>query len=385
MHKNMKMSVAMYSTFHSPGWKSEQLEVLVPLLRNENLFCKGYGIKRNFKRYESDLQLSILPLAISRLVFKLRFLPFICDYHAYLLGEYLLGTCYSNNIASDASSVVYIKPRPYNLVESCSRAGKKIILEFGEMHPNDTQRRLKSEYSYFNINSEYIFTSQYAIDESVKSIELADVIIVLSNESKRSFIRNGVPEHKIRVINLNLAKKYDNKYNDKKEFAFVSTATHSFVKGTHRLLLSWKKANIANVKLHIVGDLSNDMLDFLKAYGPFDNVIFTGKKKVSEYYNNYNFIGVLNSLSEGCPRAVIEYMGHGFPVITTPVATCDLVEHGVNGFIVDTCSELEDALIFFSENLEQYKSMGDNARHTAEETISNDFSGELFKLLKEEF
>lgn len=377
-----KVSIAFYSTFKTPGWKSEQLEALVPRLREENLFSKGYGI-RNFKKLsDKDLILSPIPLIVAKAVNKISKLPYLKDYYGYLTGEAVTGCIFKKQIAEDDSEVVYVKPRPLSIVKKCKEVGKYIVLEFGEMHPNDTYSALKTEYRKYGCNSEYIFTSRYAINEARKAIELADIIVVLSEESKRSFVRNGVDERKIKVINLGLNQRYKNTFSNDKEFAFVSTAKHSFVKGTHELLMAWKSANINNMTLYIVGELSEDIKLFVSEHGPFNNVTFTGKKKIEDFYRDYNFIGILNSLSEGYGRAVIEYMGHGFPVITTPVATCDIVVHEKNGLIINDTNELTQALQFFSNNISLYKKFGSEAREAAEETLDYSYTDEMLKLIK---
>ncbi|EHH1219051.1 glycosyltransferase family 4 protein, partial [Vibrio parahaemolyticus] len=230
--------------------------------------------------------------------------------------------------------------------------------------------------------SEYIYTSKYAIDEAIKSIELADKIIVLSEESKQSFIRNGVPQEKIKKINLGLNEAYNKSFDDRKPIAFVSTAKHSYVKGTHKLLLAWRKAEIKDTKLFIVGEVSKDIELFVEQFGPFENVIFTGKKNIHEFYQDYNFVGILNSLSEGYGRVVVEYMGYGFPVITTPVATCDIVVEGVNGFIVENEDMLINALHKTKRDKELYRSMGQSAKDCAEKTLEYNYTSEIIKLFK---
>ncbi len=377
-----KVSIAFYSTFSPPGWKSEQLQDIVPKLESEGYFEKGYGIKRLGKVGNKALDLSIIPLLCSRVLRRLRFLPFIKDYYPYLAGEYLTGLLFKRKISADNSKIVYLKARPFSLIKACKDSGKFIILEFGEMHPIETRERLSRDYDKFGVKSEYIFTSNYAIDESLKSIELADLIIVLSNESKKSFIKNGVPAEKIVVINLSLSRIYSNEYDPQKRFAFICTAKHSFVKGTHNLLLAWRKAKISNIPLFLVGDISNDLLDFMAKYGPFDNVYLMGNRDIHSFYLKFNFFGVLNSLSEGCPRAVIEYLGYGFPVITSPVSTCDIVEHGKNGFIVNDEHSLIDALQFFAEHIEDYERFSNYARISAVETMKNSYSEGFMKIIR---
>lgn len=376
------VSIAFYSTFTPPGWKSEQLEKLVPRLEKENAFVKGYGIKRFDKNTNENLILSPIPLIAARLVDRISNFPFFKDYYGYLFGEIITGVCFKNAIAKDISEIVYVKPRPLSIVRKCREAGKIIVLEFGEMHPTDTCDRLKSEYKKYGIESEYIYTSNFSISEAIKAIELSDIIVVLSEESKKSFIRNGVNEEKLKVINLGLNKTINNEFSSDKEYAFVCTAKHSFVKGTQNLLLAWRDANITNMSLYIVGELSNDIVMFIKKYGPFNNVRFLGRKNINELYPFYNFVGILNSLSEGCPRSVIEYMGYGFPVITTPVATCDIVIHAENGLIVNSQDELINAMIYYSENKDKYLEMGDSARSSAEKTLNTSYTEELICLLK---
>ncbi|EMA9067715.1 glycosyltransferase family 4 protein [Vibrio parahaemolyticus] len=377
-----KISIAFYSTFKRPGWKSEQLESLVPKLRQQNMFHKGYGLRFLRNEEEKDLFLSPLPLIVAKIIRTLSFLPFIKDYYHYLSGEHVFGLLFNKKLKNDDSNIVFLKPRPFNLVKSCKEHNKYVVLEFGELHPLDTYKRMKREYEKYPTESEYIYTSKYAIDEAIKSIELADKIIVLSEESKQSFIRNGVPQEKIKKINLGLNEAYNKSFDDRKPIAFVSTAKHSYVKGTHKLLLAWRKAEIKDTKLFIVGEVSKDIELFVEQFGPFENVIFTGKKNIHEFYQDYNFVGILNSLSEGYGRVVVEYMGYGFPVITTPVATCDIVVEGVNGFIVENEDMLINALHKTKRDKELYRSMGQSAKDCAEKTLEYNYTSEIIKLFK---
>lgn len=355
---------------------------MVSLLECEGVFECGYGIRRIHESSHPKLSLSVVPLVFARLVQRISRLPFLKDYYGYLVGEYLTGLFFKNKIARDDSNIVFVKPRPFSLVSECKEKGKLVVLEFGEMHPYETRDRLLKEYEKYDVGSQYIFTSSYAIKESVKSIDLADLIVVLSEESKRSFVNHGVPECKIRVVNLGLSKLSSTRFDDRKEFAFVSTAKHSFVKGTHNLLLAWKKANINSMNLYIVGELSEDIKKFVERYGPFDNVVFCGAKDIQTFYAQYNFIGILNSLAEGYGRAVIEYMGHGFPVITTRVATCDIVEHRKNGFVVESEEELVGALTYFSENRALYQDYGIRAKASAELTIDKVYANQMLELFR---
>lgn len=380
-----KVSIAMFSTFRRPGWKSEVLEQIVPMLRARNLLVKGYGIKGPIRRLKlgSDISCSFIPLGALMLT-KLfeKFLP-IPGYMHHLVGDYIFGMLVVDKIRRDNSDILYCKPRPLALVKAGKKSNKKILMEFGEMHPLHTSSRLAADYAEFGINSPYIFTSAYGIHQSCQAIELADRIVVLSNESKKSFINQGVPQEKVSVIGLGGAKKINKQYVEGLPLAFISTAFHSFVKGTHRLLLAWREAGITTHPLLIVGELQSDIQDFIKLHGPFPNVHFVGHQNICDFYQRYNAVGILNSLSEGWPRSVFEYMQHGFPVIVSTVATCDLVQDGVHGFVVSNQNELVAKLKFFSSSIDEIKIMGASAKALADSLPSSSYGLKLVELIEE--
>lgn len=378
-----KLSIAMYSTYFEKGWKSEQLKLMIPFFAGQGRLEVGYGIRRSRLAVQEKLDLSIIPLMAARLTDKLSFLPFIKDYYGYLVGEYLTGILFRRKLMRDDSSVVYLKARPFSLVNAAKSSGKRVVLEVGELHPCETRERVTNEYAKYDASINYIFNSQYAVDESLKSINIADEIVVLSQESKNSFIKWGVPEEKLHVINLGLAEKIPpQNYDSSKEYAFVSTAKHSFVKGTHSLLLAWRQSGIQGMKLYIAGDLSDDIKQFIEREGPFDNVVYLGKVSIADLYKKYNFIGVLNSVAEGFGRSVIEYLGYGFPVIVTPVATCDIVRDGENGFVVDGYDQLVNRLKYFSNSMHLYEKYSVKAASSAQDITLDRFVRELGQLIE---
>ena len=71
------------------------------------------------------------------------------------------------------------------------------------------------------------------------------------------------------------------------------------------------------------------MKEFIKTYGPFQNVRYVGfQGDLRSWYQDYDAVGVLMSLSEGAGRTTPEMMSFGFPMITSPDATCDIVKDG---------------------------------------------------------
>ncbi|MDX3775785.1 glycosyltransferase family 4 protein, partial [Chromatiaceae bacterium AAb-1] len=242
---------------------------------------------------------------------------------------------------------------------------------------------LDAECLKYDIKYRHIFSSNYVVRSSSKSFELASKIVLFSNASKNSFLKRGFEKDRICVINPGKPREFDNSFSEDKKYAFVSTAFHSLIKGTHKLLLAWREANIVDIPLIIVGELHEDMKEFLAKYGPFDNVQFVGSQKIDNFYKQYNAVGILCSLSEGSPRAVLEYMANSFPVIVSPVATCDLVKHGENGFIADSVAEIINALRTFSDNRELFRGMGESALSSINALPQQHYAEELVALFRE--
>lgn len=89
--------------------------------------------------------------------------------------------------------------------------------------------------------------------------------------------------------------------------------------------------------------------------------------KMPQFYNDID-VYLCASSSEGFSLSVLEASSCGRPIISTKVGGCeDLIEEGVNGFLVDrNVDEIADKLILFKENRKLVKQMGDANRKTIE-------------------
>ena len=94
-------------------------------------------------------------------------------------------------------------------------------------------------------------------------------------------------------------------------------------------------------KLLIIGDgpERKDLISLVDTLGIQKNVIFTGsipRENIMDYLR-ISDIFVLPSLSEGFPNVILEAMAAGLPIVTTNFeGSSEIVEDGVNGFIVQT-------------------------------------------------
>lgn len=361
---NRKILICFYSPFSGRGWKAQQLEKIVSFFRSNRVDFWGVGIRPASRLSSDPLVVEFrLPLLFVFLAAKFKniFSVFGISYFPYLIGERVFSWVARRQVRRSNARIMFCKPRPVELIEVAKQSGKLVLVEFGEMHPEFVRERLGAELVRFDIKSKNIFLDSSACSDSLKALELADRVIVLSEASRDSMVRFGIDSARIVVAGLHFrgSPLLDCSVS-KKELprVFVAVAEHSFIKGTHRLLEAWRAAGIVNCQLMIVGELSADMSEYVTKQGAFPNVVFTGHLDLGDFYNNFNCVGVSVSLAEGYARVVYEYMSCGFPVVVSEVSTCDIVSDGHNGFVVRSESQLVDALRCFSRDFELWDAMG---------------------------
>jgi len=115
-----------------------------------------------------------------------------------------------------------------------------------------------------------------------------------------------------------------------------------------------------------------DVSDYVKLLGYVD------ESKLTAFYNQL-YIGVLPSLHEGMPGAVLEYMAMGLPVVATAVdGTKDLVEEGVTGLLVPPKNSklLAEAIMKLLSNPDLAKQMGVAGKKRIEQNFTVQIVGE---------
>jgi glycosyltransferase involved in cell wall biosynthesis len=143
-------------------------------------------------------------------------------------------------------------------------------------------------------------------------------------------------------------------------------------KGQLRLINALRRSRVA-VELHIVGDgpdLSQCRAESAKDSSPLSIVCHGAQdqRRVAELLHESD-IFVMYSKSEGTPRAMMEAMATGLPVVTTDAGFCsDVVRDGTEGIVLgrDPDEEIVNVLANFFEHPEMARKMGLAARQRAE-------------------
>ena len=155
-------------------------------------------------------------------------------------------------------------------------------------------------------------------------------------------------------------KEYDAQLPKVVNFLYVGGLEAT--KGSYYILEAFKQLDRSDAKLICVGDFGYAK-DELANY---KNVEFKGFVCSSDMPNVYKQadVYVIPSLYEGMSRSLIEAMATGLPAIATTMSgSLDCVKEGVSGFCIQPAdiSQLKQKIIYFCENKEQIKVMGENA------------------------
>lgn len=380
-----EISFAFPVQYGSRGPKDKYLPAIVSL-RDHICKCYGIGWPIGYKFTDEPVKkfcLSKISTYTSRfLVRPIQRIFRLPRYWVYWSNIKVFDYLFCRKVAQDESKILFTHPLLNKTISMSKASGKIIIVEAPNAEPYREYVRISRDYEKYEIKKKYIYGNKWFCDTWLRGYDMADKIIAISNISLQTYLDGGYEKQKFELIPLTGSNFICKSTTDKKvkTKAFVSTAHHSFIKGTHRLLLAWKKANIKDIPLYIVGTIGQDLQEFIEKYGPFDNVIFTGQKTdLPAFYDQLEGVGILLSLSEGAVRVVPEMMAFGFPMITTTDARCDLVENGVNGFIVDAYDEKQiiHTLQYAHENWDNVLKMGMHSKNLLRSRTVTDFSKEV--------
>lgn len=206
------------------------------------------------------------------------------------------------------------------------------------------------------------------------------------------------PPHRTRVIYNGVDTDYFRPLNGEKKSEFqrrIGCAADDFlvgsvcrfvpVKNIEMMLkaVAMLKDDVPNLKLVIMGSQKNngELLKYLQRLKNFitensleKTVIFLQPQlDVRPVLNGFD-VYLNTSLSEGLSIAIIEAMASGLPVIATRVGgNPELVQHGKNGFLVDSgdAAELARRIRQLHDRADLRKKMALNSRKRTEELFSD--------------
>jgi len=225
------------------------------------------------------------------------------------------------------------------------------------------------------------------------ALKNSKAVIFQNEDNRKIFIdKNIVTASKTHIVN---GSGVDiNKYT----FTQISESNLSFLlvsrllgeKGLREYAEAAKivKEKFPDVEFKIVGtqDNSLDAIPIEEVMSWSKYVDYEGPTNDVRPYIKKCHVYVLPSYHEGLPRSTLEAMSMGRPILTTNASGCkETVDENINGFLVPIGSskELAKRMIWFVENRDEIKSMGEQSRKIVEKRFDvRKVNKEMLKILE---
>jgi glycosyltransferase involved in cell wall biosynthesis len=239
--------------------------------------------------------------------------------------------------------------------------GASVVIERGSTHPHFQDAILREEFERFGVAVERAHPQ--IIEKGLKEIELADAVIIPSDFVRRSFLAQGVPEHKLRLIPYGIELRQFRpvpKTDDVFRVLFVGNI--GIQKGVHYLLEAWKSLALPSAELVFIGRIEQDFERTFAGYS--DMCTYAGHvahERLAAWYSQAS-VFVLPSLQEGSALVTYEAMACGLPSIVSE-NTGSIIRDGVDGWIVPIRSSeaIAEKLEHLYRNPEQAAAFGASA------------------------
>lgn len=223
--------------------------------------------------------------------------------------------------------------------------GIPIVVDHSIAHPAFMDANLKNEYERMSVPFDLGMDSKFW-KMVIEDCQSADILLVNSHFVRDTFIDQGYPSDKIRVVYLGVPESFLNinsfekDYSRRRNWQLLFTGAFGFRKGGEYILEAMKilrRNSQFNVELKCVGSTSQG--ESLIAKYKNDNlpVVFTGPKpqEMLRKYMKEADIYVFPSLAEGCAKSGMEAMAAGMCVVSTHESGLPIVD-GENGYLVQS-------------------------------------------------
>lgn len=317
-------------------------------------------------------------------------IPLVRRYRDFqvMLGDKYFDRSVARHLA--ATKVDFFQGATGQCLESLKMAkshGVRTRLDVITVHAEVYQSELNEECEIFGIRG--TLRPEMA-KRMLEEYETADEIRVMSDVARRMFLERGFPEDRIFSANPPLdweafPAEEEIGIGRPERFTVAYAGLLEPAKGFHHLIKAFNGLDDPDARLHLWGSPgARPVSDFMKVAIHEDARIEMQPGSIREkgYRNVYGKSSVLvhPSLADGFGYVVAEAMACGIPVIVTEnTGAGDLVQDGVNGFIVPIRDS--DAILEKLETLHNspdlLDSMGREARKSAQNLTLANFSRKI--------
>jgi glycosyltransferase involved in cell wall biosynthesis len=169
-----------------------------------------------------------------------------------------------------------------------------------------------------------------------REIELADLILTGSSFAKASFVAEGIPQERVRVVPYGVDLRHFNARGrtlGRAGFHVLYVGRISFRKGIGHLLKAYSGFRKGDSTLSLVGNVVGDRRCLAPYEQSFAHSPHVPQGDLPDFYRRAD-VFVFPSLSEGMGLVALEAMACGCPVIVSSHGPSEVVRDGIDGFVV---------------------------------------------------
>ena len=216
--------------------------------------------------------------------------------------------------------------------------GGLYVCDRGSSHIRVQDTLLRAEHQAWGLPYEGIDPRVIAQEEA--EYAQADCITVPSRFVRDSFIAQGIPSHRVKLLpyGVNLSKFQPAGSPNPARFDVLFVGAMSLRKGVPYLAQAWQQVKHPAKSLTFVGTPSNELMSQLKSAGIWSNearVLGHVPQSDLKHLMSSSHVLVLPSVEEGLAMVMAQAMACGCPVIASEnTGAHDLFDDGQEGFIV---------------------------------------------------
>lgn len=241
----------------------------------------------------------------------------------------------------------------------------------GKVKPDITKSERERDAEPFpkSILNSLLVTRQQVMEE----YDRATLIFVLSEKARETFRIAGLPEEKLFMMHRGVdVEKFTPAAKPAEKFRAIFVGALIKRKGVHLLLEAWRKLNLPDSELVLVGNLQPEMEPYLQQYGGDDIRVLGFTKDVAGELQKSS-VHIFPTELEGSAKATYEAAASGLAQITTREAG-DVVIDGQSGWIIppNDLDALCEAIRQAHQNRDTLARMGASARQRVVENFTWD-------------
>lgn len=222
--------------------------------------------------------------------------------------------------------------------QAVRQAGCQFLrLEAANSHVNNVVKQHQKATQKFGVESSWLNEAQRR--KTLKEYEMADVIYVASEYTRQSFLAEGIPDSKLRQIELKPRPRFVSSGNRSHDgiFRIVYVGSLTVMKGIPILLEAFSRLPGKDVHLTLVGGwATRGMRRYLQAWLSRDSRIQIAPGDPLPHLQRAN-VYVHPTYEDGFAYAPMEALACGIPVIVTEdTGMKEHIQTGFNGHVIPT-------------------------------------------------